>query len=429
MNTKTRYTPGESIGERIFTHRYYLANGTLYLTVPGSYQSPISLGEISESISSQSSPGRLVNECLHEVLDVKVKELAVDRFDYGGTDYVLVEGDSTVWDLLQWGPPVIGDSYNVTFPKTTDQLLEEARQAFFDVNETDNLLNILEAGQTISSLVTLGAQLQRLKDNTGTIFDLWRSNAPSRHRFSARDVSNAYLAWSFGFAPLIADARRVASHLPRLRKNLLQLARNSAKPHAVTRRCYGVLDSVSYPTNGYLVPGQAPQPWAWWNYNQVDVVMPVRIAGVFGQRAVSYKTDEFQILDYLLSRYIATGPISLAWEKVKFSFAVDWFVNLTGVIDKMDNALTGNAKNITRAWTSEKLHTRFDTTFRGGGQSASIRFPSLVDTVIASRDIRKYHRKPAVLDYSVKYSGRFGKNQGYLSAALLHQYVANLVRR
>jgi hypothetical protein len=150
------------------------------------------------------------------------------------------------------------------------------------------------------------------------------------------------------------------------------------------------------------------------------------VAGVHGTQSTEYKTGGLQEIDYLLSRFVATGPVSLAWEKVKFSFVVDWFVGLSGVIDKMDNALTGGSKKLKYAWVSEGHHTLVAAIKQTFEETT---YPVLDNQQIALYDIRKYHRSPAVVDYTPTLSGRFGKKQASLSVALIHQMAANLSRK
>lgn len=329
-----------------------------------------------------------------------------------------------MWREMERGCPAIShDNLAVSYPKTIDELLESARQGFYDVNETDNLLNILEAGQTLDSMVSLGRMLSQLRKNTSSLWLGKKASVPS-HKFKGRDVSNLYLGWSFGFAPLLADARKIARSLPKIRKNLRDLAKRATRPVSVVRSSQGNITFSPTSGSGYGSATLYTDYEHWWTERINLLKAPIRYCGVHGTRSIEYKSSVFQEADYLLSRYIATGPVSLAWEKVKFSFAADWFINLTGTIDLLDNALTGMRKKIDYAWSSEGYRALVQVNLTQYGDR---NFP-YDGKQIALCDIRKYHRKPELVSYTPTWSGRFGKKQTALSVALLHQMVANLKR-
>jgi hypothetical protein len=115
----------------------------------------------------------------------------------------------------------------------------------------------------------------------------------------------------------------------------------------------------------------------------------------------------------------------LAWEKVPFSFVVDWFVDLTGLVDFLDNAIVGKNKKIDRCWKSEKYHVLIPSYkhIQGGSQ---FMFPTLDGQQITLSEVRYYHREPMDPNLSIGLSGRFGKKQATLSMALFYQMIANL---
>jgi hypothetical protein len=155
------------------------------------------------------------------------------------------------------------------------------------------------------------------------------------------------------------------------------------------------------------------------------VTAPTRIVGVRGHRVVEYNSSSFQELDYILSRFIATGPISLAWEKIPFSFVVDWFVDLSGLIQKLDNTLTGNRKVVEKCWSSETHHAFLAMIARESSSESN----ALAGQVVAQAELKTYLRNPLEPVSLIQSRVRFGKKQAASSVALLHQKVANLVRR
>jgi hypothetical protein len=434
MSTKTRYEPkGMHFGGSYQIHQTNTSNGSPYAPTPiNGTMLETSKGFLEESLTSTKYPDTPVTEVLHTKLDYSVFPAYLGTYTRGaGAVTRNVTGPFTIWsDMVDGGSPVVPPKIsladlNVTYPKTNAQLLEEARQAFYDVNETDNLLNILEAGQTLNSMVQVGNLMVAIKNNVGSLLSGSRSKATDR-KLKSTDLSNVYLGWSFGFAPLLSDIRKLAKQLPHLRGNLSRLAANTARPISVVRSCVGNCTFITPPAGSYGTwSGQYTDYQHWWTEQLTAVHRPMKRAGVHGTRSIHYKTKGLQEIDYLLSKYIATGPFSLAWEKVKFSFAVDWFANLTGTIDRLDNVLTGQRKKIQYAWTSEKFH------YIGGviyGTYGDRNYPGFAGKLVAQSDIKKYHRIPGSVDFSPQWSGRFGKKQMALSVALLHQMVANLKR-
>jgi hypothetical protein len=148
------------------------------------------------------------------------------------------------------------------------------------------------------------------------------------------------------------------------------------------------------------------------------------VATVRGYRSVQYSSKLFSQLDYMMSRFGVTGPASLAWELVPFSFVVDWFVDLRGITDRLDNLLTGNTKKILDICLSEKLDMTGKTSVRNYGGYTS----SNDGEVIQETQLKYYHRSLGVAPSIVAPSGRFGKKQASLLAALLYQQVANRLK-
>jgi hypothetical protein len=129
-------------------------------------------------------------------------------------------------------------------------------------------------------------------------------------------------------------------------------------------------------------------------------------------------------LDYLMTRLGSAGPVSLGWELIPFSFVLDWFVDLRSICDNLDNLLTGYRKNITGVCISESFEYTAVSELRSSMSSYAPDNPRLL---LASTDISYYRRDP-VLNYNkVGLSGRFGKRQLGLSAALLNQKIANRI--
>jgi hypothetical protein len=144
---------------------------------------------------------------------------------------------------------------------------------------------------------------------------------------------------------------------------------------------------------------------------------------VRGVRENKYFGDFFQKLDFLASRFGSVGPASFLWERIPFSFVVDWFVDLSGVLNYLDNALTGNTKKVKEACISTKWDViaeiyklRYNTSLTSSVDGAQI----------AQCRLGFYHRKLVDPHVSVGLNVRFGKSQASITAALVAQMAANL---
>jgi hypothetical protein len=136
-------------------------------------------------------------------------------------------------------------------------------------------------------------------------------------------------------------------------------------------------------------------------------------------------TDFFTKADLFMSRF-ATSPARLAWEKIPFSFVLDWFVDLKGVLDSLDK-LVGiepyKIMSFTRSF-SYQLATDVAIT-RKSPCNSSILF----DRSLGSCTFSHYERIPVAPDrFSVRWQPHFGKNQAAISAALIAQQLARIRR-
>jgi hypothetical protein len=110
---------------------------------------------------------------------------------------------------------------------------------------------------------------------------------------------------------------------------------------------------------------------------------------------------------------------------MKFSFVLDWFVDTTAVVDKLDNLLTGNTKTVTSISLSEKAESLVASYFHNSfAWDLSISGQNIVNNTV-----KLYQRNPVALDSYLGLSGKFGKHQAGLAAALLTQTVANFVAK
>lgn len=318
---------------------------------------------------------------------------------------------------LNWAAGTHGkhtfSDFSASYPKTINQLKVEAMHKFHKQNEVDTLLNLVESPQLIASARSI---IRLMKEHGRRVRSGRRINSlPSL-------ASSGFLAWSFGLAPLISDIQKINGAVANVKRDMDNYIRSVTKDYVVNSKAIGALS----PTFNLASLGYSANPNAndgtVWHLRMNYLHMPTRLVGVRGRRGVEYNTAAFGKLDYVIRRFIATGPASLAWERIPFSFVADWFVNLSGVIDTLDNALTGNTRHINSVWMSEKWHVLAGVyKHRGAGYTSD-----LDGKQITQNELSYYHREAISPDPSISLSGRFGKKQVALTAALLHQLVASL---
>jgi hypothetical protein len=290
---------------------------------------------------------------------------------------------------------------------------------FFDVNEVDTLLNIIESPQLIQSAKSV-YDLLHSKELTFRALLTRGGRGKVARKALLKSLSGNYLAYSFAVAPLISDMTKINRAIKTIKSRMDEYVRSYNREYTVTAKCNGYHSIVGD------LPGFSNNPnldnSSYWHLRLNDTFVPTRIVGVRGKRNVEYSTDAFKRLDYMIRRFVATGPATLAWELIPFSFVVDWFVNLSGVLDSLDNTLTGGSKRITHTWMSEKyrvLAMAYKHKYNGWASDKD-------GLPIAHNEFSYYHREPLNPDPSIGGSGRFGKKQATLSVALIHQLVANL---
>lgn len=356
----------------------------------------------------------------------------IDHYDeFTNTNRYVYDGPGA--HQLSWGSygRILPEHVAVTYPVTVASLKAQAMHAFFNTNQVDNLLNIAESEQLVGSLVSLGNLIDRLRSgrpptellrfaDVGRLFS--RKGIKS---FKALDLSNLYLMWQFGFAPLISDMRKVMVSVKNLKSSLNRAVSDAGKQYSVTAKCFStditLVSNLINPLTGYNRVYN-PLNSSYWHDQILYLATPVRIVGVSGVRTVKYSLASFQKLDYLMARFLTPGPASFVWERIPFSFVIDWFVDLSGLIDKLNNTLTGGTKQIKKCWLSEKYHLEV----RAIKHQTSSWSSDSDGSPTAYNDISYYHREPLDTNISIVPSGRFGKKQALLSAALLHQLVAKL---
>lgn len=423
--------------------------------------------EGSEVITDDPSPGRGVKSLSHR------KEVTA-RYPSNASYYKSVSTGSTVarqgpgalWYEWNWGAsspvtlvfPSTHTHGNVLYTNSESQLIANAVHAFYATNETDNLLNIIEAPQLVQSLVSLKRTLTSPATVRALTDALWRlknpkglsneiknliqnikntKSAKKRYAFKQElsflkkalgkhgtNISGGFLAYQFGIAPLVSDMRKVHAALDSLKSRMKAASKSAGKLVSIHQYDSGTLE---FRTTAGVSVGSAFVPasgYVKWHYAEQT---NRRVCTVRGYRSQKYSSVALQQLDYYLGRFGATGPATLVKELIPFSFVLEWFVDLRNITDRLDNLLTGNSKRIIDVCMSEKSQYAIEGRLYNRSPTSYSEVLGL-GSVLVSTNVSQYNRKPITAYNIVGSSGRFGKKQAALLGALLHQQVANLFR-
>ena len=160
-----------------------------------------------------------------------------------------------------------------------------------------------------------------------------------------RDVSNGYLTWQFGWKPLLSDLRKLANLAKTVedRINYLKLTHGRE-----VRASY--YQDISLAAS---VPSSAVPSFGGYRYERVDY------RGIF--RANGYVYQELEGLDGDLGKirgFISAlgllNPTKVFWENLPYSFVVDWFLDIGGLIDRLSIQPYDGLWRINRVTTSIK---------------------------------------------------------------------------
>jgi len=279
-----------------------------------------------------------------------------------------------------------------------NDVLEQARNL-----KADLLLDLIEANQIWPSVKSLTTSLPIMAKN-------WHSI-----RKVIRTASGSFLAWKFGISPLLHDFMSVHRYLPKIKKDIDTVRK--AKPRRYSRMAELSASCVSLA----YVNGLMGNSMIKWDSN---VVIPPRIRYVLVVKPnTKYLTDAFASIDNFLSRF-ATSPASLAWEKIPFSFVVDWFVDLRGALQKIDSLMGVTPYQVISFTRSFNYHLA--NSWQGVYKSPCN--GSVIQTVpVGSCECKLYERSLASTSTNlVMWKPRFGKSQAAISAALISQSLSKI---
>jgi hypothetical protein len=280
------------------------------------------------------------------------------------------------------------DTSGINETKLRNDVLEKARNLKADV-----LLNLLEANQLPGAIRSVAPTLPSLGRS-------WK-----QIRKVIKTASGGYLAYAFGIRPLVGDLINIGRYMEKIRQDY--------KDHLASKpRRYSIVATLPVSYNNPIT-GTSDTVYSSQGFAEkapvVRYVLVVRPARV-------YHTQLLNALEFGLRRF-ASSPASLAWERIPFSFVLDWFVDIRSTLDVIDKSIGAYPFEImafTRSFSYDcrtEVHVDLKSAC-GNGTLDSWRMFS------AST---KYYERTLVTDgwKLPTLSGVFGKNQYSTAAALL----------
>jgi hypothetical protein len=296
-----------------------------------------------------------------------------------------------------------------TFPRSDRDLLFDVINQFYSFNEVDLLLNVAEADQTVRLI-------NQIKEN-GNLEASKRFFSSSRKR-KAQILASGHLAYSFGIAPLVNDMMNLHSSLRQLDEKFKKYRDIIGKPQRFSANTSGSLS---------LTTGDKNVLKTDWMSHNLKAIKAERRVVLSGIHRSPYSSPFAQKLGYMWGKYGSPGPASFIWERIPFSFVVDWFVDTGVVLGNLDNLATGCYKEIQRLSGSNSIeYSIVCTTSRN--TSSWIDVVPVIGTVVGYQHVRRYTRQPLLQPYGLNWSGRFGKKQMGLATSLLTQIIMSAKR-
>jgi len=258
------------------THAY--PGGALESTTPNVPGSPPTVliqyadEVIMDDVSSKSRSMKAVE---HYKYSLERAQLDYDEYVSGSHRYDL-SGPNAHWQSWgQYAGDISSRNLRILWDKPERTLVREALDAFYQLNEVDNLLNLVEAPQLVEfskSLYSLVQQgIKTAVNPRKTLISLRNNNSSSAlredllRRISKQSIKTAtglHLGYAFGVAPLISDMRKLSKATASYKKRLQRLAQTAGTEVSVHRHCGGRIEPflVLDPNTGSLPTGYGSGP-------------------------------------------------------------------------------------------------------------------------------------------------------------------------
>jgi hypothetical protein len=382
----------------------------------GSYQT----SNVGEVMIDDPGPNRGIKYVDHEKYNFYASSPSTIWYRYLNVDHVL---NGTNVCFSQYGYPArfSRSEIRIDWAKSYGEQLRDTLDRFLQDNDVQTFVNLTELHQIPSTIDSLwktvstdDSVIRALRKRPKFSF---KRELKSFAGKTARNLSNAHLAYSFGIAPLLSDMRKLQKGFRSLSEDLKRHSKQAGRVTNTRTRVTGTPVLVS--------PGRVGT--IHYNKELTALGVPQRIITVQGIRSQKFDSGFLQNTSYLLDKFGANGPAQFVWEKIPYSFIVDWFVDTRILIGSLDNLLKGAPKTVHNVYSSEKwsanISARLTDDYAGG------KFPSwFTRPIVSSTVLSSYTRKsanPTTLGRdSIGASGRFGKKQLLLTWDLLYQKIA-----
>jgi hypothetical protein len=338
----------------------------------------------------------------------------------------IYQGPRVYWNgAAGWGPPPFeamgNDQYTFTYPRTDQQFIADSFDSFFNRNQVDNLLNIVESSDIIPRLQSIETKVSTLGNNGGSPTRFLRKGSVGRNaRNLVGNVAGGFLYYSFAIAPLLSDFKKLRKAVQTIQSDLKKARLLEGK---VEKMHFQMKARITRPLTGNWDPLHDTSIGPRYLSREGGEI-GVKTIVIKGTRRPAFSSSALGGLNELMTRFGSSGPASFVWERIPFSFVVDWFVDLRSITNRLDNLLTGSGKKVLDASFSELTETTTNLVHLAHNTAQN---PGLNNTTVAWRLHRQYHRYPLGTPFGVRPSGRFGKKQGSLMVALAYQVVAKLL--
>jgi len=434
MRTRTRtvysaegYYSGSSTSD---IYKYHTQSGDdLLYQHPGPPAMASALGPLcrkTERIDDESGYDK-VNHCSHRKYQYLLNSNPLVNYGYGEisqSDPMITyrTGTSGYMPLLhrQYFDQILDDMYNQYIPDV-EGLKQAIPDCTFNYNTaiesklyldclqkanatvSDWLLDLVEAEQTMamwSGIRKTAKTLASLKRNWGSIRKVLKS------------ASGTWLMSRYGVNPLIADMGDVYNGMQKLRNNIDRKVNGSDLRVSSSSRISPTCLAKS---------GLHPDYPSWHYSSTPKFGLPPEIRYVMCVRPkMAYYSAFMAKADAILSSF-ATSPADLAWETMRWSFVVDWFLDVRAALHAVDQALGVLPYDVVYASRSMTYQLLYDFEFRMA-DSWGISPQKFIDRSIGTIEVSHYERRPA-LPPSLwpEWQSRFGKNQAADSVALITQ--------
>jgi hypothetical protein len=318
-------------------------------------------------------------------------------------------GDISFWDLFE-SYNLDPDSWDGDFPFGFDPLPPSSVGPFIRAS-FDNALKQMPMEIDIVNFLT---QLPNPKR--------WWKLAKRMTKWAATNPGDALLWWQFEVKPFISDIKSLIHIFKKVRNRLDYLRKVNGRT-VTLRSSDGNVFSMEDDTTDYGPIGEWEDPItdAWRNrtfrvsLHQTDIHLNLKVkynlTGLEGPLAW---------MDMMASALGLLNPAGIIWERIPWSFAVDWFVGVGDFLDKTSMepfkgliAVVGADHTlITRTLIHTMFPTGYDSEWESGGYQL----------------VQGYFRRSGVPPNAAEWDG-LTPTQMALAAALLQQVGVKSRRR